>query len=152
MVFETSMWLIELPALFCATSTTDSLSSCPGPSTSQRSSSLEHRSHRSRPFVLSLSSSPSLVLWLSSVHLSHYSRGISSGVYNEVLISPLINLGGSGVPSRSPENDDWHFYLFGEISVGLNWILMDCASPVKGSIHYLMIVMLFAAHVDLWYV
>lgn len=69
MVFETSMWLIELPALFCATSTTDSLSSCPGPSTSQRSSSLEHRSHCSRPFVLSLLTTfISLRLWYLQWH------------------------------------------------------------------------------------
>lgn len=92
---------------------------------------------------------------LFSVHLSHYGLAISSGVENEVLISLLINLSSPEVPESLPasQNDDWHFYLFGEISVGAKLNFNgSCIPPVRGAIHYWMIVMLFVASVDLWYI
>lgn len=92
---------------------------------------------------------------LFSVHLSHYVLAISSGVENEVLISLLINLPSPEVPESLSvsQNDDWHFYLFGEISVGAKLNFNGSRiPPVKGAIHYWMIVMLFVASVDLWYV
>lgn len=76
---------------------------------------------------------------LSSVHLSHYGLAISSGVENEVLISLLINLSSPEVPESLPasQNDDWHFYLFGEISVGAKLNFNgSCIPPVRGAIHY----------------
>lgn len=49
------------------------------------------------------------------------------------------------------QNDDWHFYLFGEISVGAKLNFNGSHIPlVKGTIHYQVIVMLFVASVDLW--
>lgn len=85
-------------------------------------------------------SAPSLFLaTLFSVHLSHYGLAISSGVENEVLISLLINLPSPEVPESLPasQNDDWHFYLFGEISVGAKLNFNGSRiPPVKGAIHY----------------
>lgn len=97
----------------------------------------------------------SLLRTLFSVHLSHYGLAISSGVENEVLISLLINLSSPEVPESLPasQNDDWHFYLFEEISVGAKLNFNgSCIPPVRGAIHYWMIVMLFVASVDLWYI
>lgn len=74
-------------------------------------------------------------------------------IENELLISPLINLPSTEVPPSLPawQNDDWHFYLFGEISVGAKLNFNGThIPPVKGAIHYWMIVMLFVASVDLW--
>lgn len=76
---------------------------------------------------------------LFSVHLSHYGLAISSGVENEVLISLLINLSSPEVPKSLPalQNDDWHFYLFGEISAGAKLNFNGShIPPVKGAIHY----------------
>lgn len=81
----------------------------------------------------------SFLLTLFSVHLSHYGLAISSGVENEVLISLLINLPSPEVPESLPasQNDDWHFYLFGEISVGAKLNFNGSRiPPVKGAIHY----------------
>lgn len=91
------------------------------------------------PLCLCTLYSFSFLLTLFSVHLSHYGLAISSGVENEVLISLLINLPSPEVPESLPasQNDDWHFYLFGEISVGAKLNFNgSCIPPVKGAIHY----------------